>query len=269
MNHKSRRCILTPDRIGQNMDKYTLKTVFEKSFLGQIWRIEVDENSKLLAIETRSIENGKPFFSALDYLSGECPIDELAYGDKLWTLAGICEDKLLLKSYSEKSPEGAGICCLSAVSGAILWEKFNYTFLSIDTTQVLVRPAQFRSGYEISLSIENGEPTSKKIPSTKPSVNRIVIPQPYNMVFPDYIIHHNPIGSLYHHQVGEKEIWAFHVKNNNKLDVKLLISQGFMMLAEQTIMCNLEKMTPEIFFMIGQQLFFIDSNKRKIVSYLV
>src|SRR5690606_1753669 len=96
----------------ERMDKYTLKTAFKKSFLGVVWRIEVDTTAQLLAIETRDPESGRPAFSVVDYLSGTSFIHEKPYGDRNWALAGVANRKLVVKAFGQNSPNGTGIACI-------------------------------------------------------------------------------------------------------------------------------------------------------------
>lgn len=250
------------------MDKYTLKTAFQKRFLGLVWRIEVDTDQGVLAVETRD-KDGIPSFSAFRYTNGAPLIHELPYGGRNWTLAGITDSKLILRAFGDDSPNSAGIACIDALTGKVLWEQFQYTLLAVGMRQLRARHRSFASGYEQYVDLADGNLTQFNNSGDKPTASDIVIPQQYTSDIPavlaDYPVH----GDLFHCQIGPKSIWTFHEMDHENYCVRLVISTGLTVLADEIVLSGLSKMVPELFFMIGQQLFLIGDNKREIVSYLV
>ncbi|HWK59569.1 MAG TPA: DUF4905 domain-containing protein [Parapedobacter sp.] len=251
------------------MDKYTLKTVFKKSFLGMVWRIEADTSAHLLAVETRDKETGQPSFSAFDYQSGVSFIHEKPYGNRNWVLAGVTDRKLIAKAFGQNSPDGAGIACIDVASGDLLWEQFNYVLVHVGNQQLTVRHRNFAGGYEQHLDITTGNLTQFNKNAGKPTEADIVLPQRYGHGLPECLAGYPVHGDLFYCQIGPKQLWAFHEARQGSYRVRMVITSGLTVLADQIILPELAKMTPELFFMIGQQVFIISDNKREIVSYLV
>lgn len=252
-----------------SMDKYTLKTAFRQSFLGHIWRIEADTAVGLLAVETRDHTTGNPLFSALRYHTGTPIIQEMPYGDRNWTLAGIADGKLVLKALGHGSPESAGIACIDVYSGKVAWEQFNYVLLALVGKQLAVRHRNFASGYEQRLDLHTGGLTQINNFTDKPTGSDIVIPKRYIADHPLFLKKYAVHGDLFQCCIGSKKIWAFHERDKQLYRIRIVISSGLSVLDDHVVMTGLDKMAPELFFAIDQQLFFIGDNKQEIVSYLV
>ena len=251
------------------MDKYTLKTAFKKSFLGIVWRIEVDTAENLIAVETRNQDSGAPAFSTFDYRTGRSFIQEQPYGDRNWTLAGTADRKLIIRAYGTSSPEGAGIACMDAQSGVVLWEQFSYNLIHVAPTQIAVRHRNFAAGYEQYLDIQTGNLTPFNTSADKPTEPKLVLPQQYNGDLPEVLENFKVHGDIFYSSIGTKKAWAFHEKEEAGYRVRLVITSGITLLSDQVILSGLPALTWELFFVIGQHLFFIGNNKREIVSYLV
>ena len=251
------------------MDKYTLKTAFRKSFLHVVWRIEADTSEGLLAVETRDKDSGAPLFSAFDYRTGDMFIHEKPYGDRNWTLAGTTMRKLIMRAYGANSPDGAGIACMDIDNGALLWEQFNYTLLRVDHSQLTVRHRNFAGGYEQYLDPTTGNLTPINTSPNKPTGPAIVLPQRYHGGVPGLLANFAIYGDVFHCQIGDKHVWAFHEATGSVFRVRLVITDGLVLLADKVILRDLPGITPELFFVIGQHLFTVGNNKQEIVSYLV
>lgn len=252
------------------MDKYTLKTAFKKSFLGMVWRIEADTATGMLAVETRQPDNGHPAFSAFRYGTGESTIQEIAYGDRHWTLAAIVADRLVVKAFGKDSPSHPGIACIDIHTGKTLWEQFNYTLLAVRDGLLLVRHRNFAGGYEQLLDPATGDLTKINISATKPGSPEIVLPERYADGLPEALASDTQRGDVFRTRMGEKTVWAFHeADNGNTYRLRLAVTGGREAVATAIVLNGLTKMVPETFFAIGNQLFLIGDNKREIVSYLV
>ncbi len=251
------------------MDKYTLKTAFKKSFLGIVWRIEADTTNDILAIETRDQDTGNPSFSAFDYTTGVSFTDEMPYGDRNWALAGTADRKLVLRAFGQNSPDSAGIACIDAINGKLLWEQFNYVLVGLGNQQLTVRHRNFASGYEQHLDLRSGNLTQFNNATNKPTGPNIVLPQRYTAEGPALLANYEVHGDIFHCRIGEKQVWAFHEVTHQTYRVRLVISSGLNVLSDSVVLADLAKMIPELFFTIDGQLFLVSDNKREIVSYLV
>ncbi|MFC3196310.1 DUF4905 domain-containing protein [Parapedobacter deserti] len=251
------------------MDKYTLKTVFRKSFLRLIWRIEVDTASGLLAVETREDRTGNPSFSALDYRTGTSCIHEIPYADRNWTLAGIADGKLVVKAFGQNSPESAGIACIDAHNGEVVWEQHSYVLLALQGSQLIVRHRNYAGGFEQRLDLHTGDLTQINNSADKPAGPEIVLPKRHIADPPVFLQRYRIHGDVFQCTVGLNEVWAFHEREHQTYQVRMVISNGLSVLDDNVVMEGLTKMAPELFFAIADQLFLIGDTKREIVSYLV
>ncbi len=251
------------------MDKYTLKTAFRKSFFGVVWRIEADPAAGILAIETREPDTGIPSFSAIEYHTGVSSVDEKRYGDRNWSLAGVVDGKLILRAWGQNTPEGAGVVCMDASTGNVLWEQFNYTLISLENRQLIVRHRNFASGYEQYLNPRDGSLAEKNNLPNKPTGSEIVLPQRHVGDMPLFLENFDVKGELLFCRVGDRTVWAFHEAEDRTYRIRLVVSRGLKILTDRVMVSDLPKMAPELFFMINDYLFFIGDNKREIVAYLV
>lgn len=232
--------------------------------------MEADTASKMLAIESRAPEGGLPAFSVIRYTDGHTFVQERAYGDRHWTLAGMAADCLLLRAIGEREPNAPGIACLSATSGEVCWESFNHTFVAMRAGHIQARPRHIASGHDAYLSVETGQPVNMPTSTLDHgSHSDILLPQPSTSLPDSIATNYEITGAVHHLSLGDKDVWAFHVAQDDGFDVEIVVSQHIAILDARTIMTGLAKMTPEMFFAIGKQLFFIAGNKQEIVSYLV
>lgn len=234
-----------------------------------VWRIEVDTSARLLVVETRDKETGYPSFSAFDYQSGTSFIHEKPYGDRNWALAGSADRKIIAKAFGQNSPDGAGIACIDIDRGDLLWEQFNYVLVHVGRRQLTVRHRNFAGGFEQYLDLTTGNLTPFNKEASKPTEAEIVLPQRYGYGVPECLAGYPVYGDLFHRKIGPRELWAFHEKTQLGYRARLVITSGLTVLEDQLILPELAKMTPELFFMIGQHVFIISDNKQEIVAYLV
>lgn len=251
------------------MDKYTLKTVFKKSFSGLVWRIEVDTVHGLMAVETRNTETGTPQFSAFRYSTGESLVDELDYGDRSWTLAGVTNGMLVLRAYGQHGPDSAGITGVDATNGQIVWEQFSYNLLHLQDGVLRVRHRNFAHGHEQYLDVTDGRLISDPGPTAGHPRHDVIIPAPYTAERPTFLKNYTIYGELFHCNAHQYQIWGFHEKDRESYRIRLVVSNNLGIVTDKTGITGLTKMIPELFFMVNNQLFLIGHNKQKIVSYLV
>lgn len=250
------------------MAKYTLKTAFEESFSGLLWRIEVDTARQLLAVETRAPDTGNPSFSVLHYRDGTILFREQPYGDRHWTLAGTMNGRVILKAFGSDSPEGTGIVSLDAYTGAVVWEQHQYRLVALNRSRLTVRHRSLATGYEQQLDPLTGNLTKFNISFDKPDDSDIVLPTPVAGI-PAILADYAVFGDVLLCPIGPKNVWAFHERIGSGYRIRMVVTSDTERLDDRIVVADLPKMLPEIFFAADGQLFLLGDNKRKIVSYLV
>lgn len=251
------------------MDKYTLKNIFKKSFVGVVWRMEADTANGLFAVETRQVDGGTAAYSVIRYETGEFLLHEIAYGDRNWTLVGFVEGRILLRALGTDTPMAPGITCLDAYSGRVIWEQFNYVWLGLDGGEVIARHRNFAGGYEQRLDVHSGQIEQKRNIPNKPTAPPIVLPELHYGQSPAFLAKYSIYSDLVCCRVADKVVWGFHEKMGQHYQIRLVISNDIRVLADPIVLSGLERMIPELFFMIGSHLFMIGNNKREIIAYLV
>src|SRR3546814_445478 len=196
-------------------------------------------------------------------------IQEKPYGDRNWALAGLADRKLVVKAFGQNSPNGTGIACIDIDRGDLLWEQFNYMLVRVDSHQLTVRHRNFAGGFEQYLDIATGNLTPFNKTAAKPIEANIVLPQRYEQGIPECLANYPVHGDLFFCRIGQKQLWGFHEAIPQAYRARLVVTSGLTVVADQVVITELAKMAPELFFMIGQQVFIISDNKREIVSYLV
>lgn len=253
------------------MDKYTLNSGILKNFLRPIWRIEVDPAYHLMAVESRAVREGAFFITVMDYSSGYCFLDEqqLTLPDIHWVLAGIRSGIVVVRRMFPTSPLDAGICCFEAKTGELLWERYDLILDDLVGDWLGVRQRNWAFGQGSWVSIHDGQASEKFPPPNKPSVSDIVIPMVYLGNVPAVLHGYLWVGELWHAKCAANEVWAFHEDENGRYRIRMLITNGVGLVHDEIILSDLDKMLPEIFFIVGNRVFFVGDNKRDLISYLV
>jgi hypothetical protein len=247
-----------------------LKQAFDEKFSGLIWRMQIQEETGSIAIESRNIDTKKVLFSVLNYETGKIFFKEKAFAEPMnANLAYLSEDTLLLKLNEHmESPESSGLISIELKSAKILWEKYNVsiqqvTNYGIQIFDTKISPRRFSWINHLNTSTLS-EPSQISLNS-----NSIIFPEINNEYsFPNFIEHGSIEGGVADLNIDGLRIICFHEKIEGKLQQKLLIYQNNKILHEDILISNIQKLQPESFFMIEKQLFYI-RNKDEIVSYFV
>jgi hypothetical protein len=247
-----------------------LKQVFAEKINGLIWRIQIQEETGSLAIESRNIDTKKVLFSVFNYKTGKIFFKEKAFAEPMnANLAYLSDDTLLLKLNEHVgSPENSGLISIELKSAKILWEKYNVAIqqaadYGIQIFDIKISPRRYYWINHLNASILP-EPSQISLNS-----NSIIFPEINNEYsFPNFIEHGSIEGGVAELNIDGFQIICFHEKIEGNLQQKLLIYQNNKILHEDILINNIQKLQPESFFIIEKQLFYI-RNKDEIVSYFV
>lgn len=252
--------------------KYMLNSAFSNLFSGIVWRIKLDEENKLIAVETRDPDSGIPEFSVIYYPTGQRRIDQLRYGDRWWTIAGIQKNHLLLQALHEHGPQAAGLVAIHCDTGQPAWEAFQYRLLSLTTNGALVNHRVLSGSTGDLLEITSGKVIASGLRMSDvnhPAVS-VVIPQPYERQAPDWFSMYVTEGPFFYTPYRDADIWAFHEPDNSGgYAVRLIILSGESVLHNGVLLEKLPKILLEPFFIVDDQLFCITHNNRGIASYFI
>lgn len=244
---------------------------FSHIYDGTIWKMDIHEAAGLLAIEWRD-QNGLPYFSVIHYPSGRLLSDYIQYGDRWWTLAAISDDLLLVQHYPQANQgQTQALVAIDIHSKQVLWEQFNVQLVELVDDGIAVKQ-RFATGNNTValLAPSSGDVIKHKVTLAElhPLTRNLRAPAPSQKTpFPS--LTKTLVGPYFFLEIDDKELWAYHEQHNGTLRLMLAVIQNGQILANRCIIDQLEHLLPEVFFMIGQQMFFVRNNKREIVSYFV
>lgn len=253
------------------MDKYTLKPSLSETFKGIIWKVETDDDAPIVAIETRNIADRQASYSAFNYQTGECLFKEISVEDSWsWGIDRVHKGLVFLHSYvHESNPEHKGIIALHT-QGDIAWQHFNKTLYDVcDAGLVVYNPKIQPKNLEL-IAPENGEFLK--------TLSKPYIPVSKDILVPDVIedtsrfqqlIPETITGPVFYKQIGEKDIFVYHVKNGELFNQQLAVYQGGKQILKDILAAGIQKLNPAAFFIEQMHLFCIRNNKQEFVSYLV
>ncbi|WP_407431077.1 DUF4905 domain-containing protein [Arcticibacter sp.] len=252
--------------------KYTLKPSLRANFKGIIWKVETDAANRIIAVETRNSENRTASYSAFNFETGRTLFKEVTVQDSWhWGLDMACHSLVYLHSYvNEKTPEHKAIIALDT-SGSIAWQIYNRTLDSaIAEGLVVYNPTVQQKQYEL-LNPVSGIIEKSNISS--------FIPLGRNIYFPEITTDQDllksieeigtPVGPVSYLVHNGKECVSFHAAENSILSQYLVIRTNGIVIHEEILEHNIQKLNPEPFYIEQDHLFCIRNNKAEIVAYLV
>lgn len=249
------------------MIKPQLNTTLSENFTGLIWKILLDNEAGLIAIESRNSELRQVSFSVLNYITGEKLIKELTV-DELWysALAHIGNGHLFINGYEYAgSPVSKGIIAININNSTTSWQQYNLSFYDAWAEGLRV--------YNPNISprkFEWLEPeTGKTIQVINPTAisNDIQLPEKGGEeLIPDEIKHDLIVGEILQLSFKNLSILSFHESINGVLRLRLIVHQGDSILLDIIIADSIQKLQYETFFVQHNHLFCIQ-NTNRIVSF--
>jgi hypothetical protein len=160
------------------MANHTISKAFNFIFTYPIWRIEIDVENKLIAVETRNPDDTLPYFNVVTF-EGTYVLQDFKAIAKEWVLAGIQCKKLILKKIANNSPIDAGIQVIDCYNPQLQETWFNYIFIGMVDQGVLIRPKVIAEGFQLFLNLQSMSIEKNEIPF-KPYASELVYPIIYN-----------------------------------------------------------------------------------------
>ena len=251
------------------MTNQTISKTFNILFTHPIWRIEIDAENRLLALETRNPADTHPYFNVITF-EGNYVLQDFKAISKEWVLAGIQSQKLILKKISSNSPIDAGVQVIDCYHPQKQETWFNYLFLEMTSGGLLLRPKIVEQGMHFFLNLKTMSIENKKENSLKPYASTLVYPLIYNGELPLFLKDFPIDGEIWINRVNDHFIWVFYEKDkDNCYQIRLVQSTKERMTATTLAVSKLKLKFFNIYFLIHEQIFLLTDNKREFVSYLV
>lgn len=250
------------------MIKNTINLALKKTFANNIWKLEIDSYSNLVAVELRDPTTHTVTFCVIDF-TGNSIYSSAAPEEKEWTIDHIQQGFLVLKRVGSHTPVSEGIKIYEVASGRTTAFLREYQHIESRERMLLVRHQRFATGGEQWVDILSGELRTKAADFAPPFLQNKVqfpvnAPAPSRFVELKNVI--NPVAAM---KLEDKYILCHHQQQGDTYTLTLSVFTLNQHLSSEVIMTGIKKMILQPFFSVDRHLFFLADNKREIVSYLV
>ena len=250
----------------------TLFPYVNQQFNGTIWRLEIDELSKTIFIETRNEQDKQVSFSSINLSTGQVNFKELTTTER-W-LAGIeaaYNGVLLLHNYqSEKGPLHKGIIAIDATTGETLWSNYVNAFDHLSADGPVVYNTNIQPKKLFIADVKNGATNTAYDPSDNREVqSNIVVP---DLVDPAFLLPElMPVAlfgnSIHYLEYNNFRIVSLHTLENGALKQYLYIFNGVDNVYSDLLNTDIQKLQPEAFIIHKNRLVYIkNKTELKVLS---
>jgi len=248
----------------------TIQPVISEKFSGLIWKIKVQEELGLFAVESRNSDLKQVAFTVLNFINGEVHFKEITYSEK-WNLnlAFIGKENLIINSYANAdSPESKGILSVNLANGSIIWERFNISLNHVQDSGLQVydprfQPRKYSWIDHITSDVIDAQPKELMHKST------IIFPEIDNSIsLPAFITHGQIAGDIFALSFSGKKFVSFHEVKDDFFEQRIIVYQGDKVLIDNIMISGIQKLQPEAFFIQQNHLLYI-RDKQEIISHLV
>lgn len=249
------------------MTKDTINKVFQKAFHSNIWKIEIDSEQSLIATETRDTDTTNPSFYVFDFL-GNDRMSPLETNEKEWTLDSIQNGHIVLKCVGEHTPVQEGVQIIRAEDQHVVY--FSHQQVLVDTFKnfIVVRHRNIVSGGLLRIDLSSGKTSPYEKSAAILPHNAVRYPVSYPKT-PPFLKEDTITRPLWLAKTNDRFIWCHHHRVANTFNLILTLTDLNHILDQQVILSEMEKMIPQPYFQLGNQIFFMSFNKREIMSFLV
>lgn len=236
-----------------------------EQFAGVIWRLEIDELSDIICIETRDEEAKQVNFASISLKSGEVYFRDLATEERWLTgIETVYDGVLLLHNYlSQNGPLHKGLIAVDAITGETLWSNYTLAFETLTNEGPILYNTSIHPKQLYLTAIHTGSTTRVYEPVLNAALKtNIVAPDimdPAEMKLPlapyansvHYLGYNNyRIVSLHTIKAGTLQQWLFVMDDNGKVYEDLLNT-------------GIQKLQPESFILHKNRLIYI-KNKSEL-----
>ena len=250
------------------MNKYTIIKAFERQFPSKIWKIAIDARGRFIALETRDTDSTAPSIHILDF-EGNTQHAPLQIKEKEWTLESIQHNNIILKRVGTQTPIGAGIQIIDFY-GQQRYLSEQHIWVDTYLDFIKIRHRNFQSGMEEFIRIIDASKAKGMKPDELSYCQSIQFPLRYSGQLPPFLKEIHLIDSPLLNEISDNRyLWSYHTQEQGFYQLHICISDRFKILERAAILLNMEKMIPQHYFKINNQIFLMSYNKQEIVSYLV
>ena len=246
----------------------TLQPCFFKQFTGPIWRMEIDELSETIFVETRNSDEKSVSFGALNMVSGKILFKGLTTSERWLTGMEAAYDGVLLLHFyqTESGPTHKGLLAIDAFTGKTLWSNYNYSFDHLSENGPVVHDPRIQPRKLFLADIKTGATTRMYEPSVyKELKSSVIFPE---LKSPDFLmpllLPVHPYGNMIHYlEYNNLRIVSLHALKAGKLIQVLYIMDSDTKIYEDLLNAEIQKIQPEAFILHKNHLIYI-KNKSEL-----
>jgi hypothetical protein len=236
-----------------------------EQFNGVIWRLEIDELTRTICIETRNEAEKLVSFSSIGLDNGKVYFKELLT-DERW-LTGIdaaYDGVLLLHNYlSQNGPLHQGVIAIDAVTGETRWSNYTCAFETLTVNGPVLYDTRIHPKRLYLADVHTGALTRVYEPSVHTELKR-------NIILPDiatatgFTLPLPPFGNSVHSQeYNNYRIVSLHSIQAGALQQWVFIMDGAAKVYEDLLNTGIQKLQPESFILHKNRLIYI-KNKSEL-----
>jgi hypothetical protein len=245
-----------------------LQPFISQTLNGTIWRLQIDGETDIMAIEIRNETDKQTSFASLNLLTGQTYFTTFTLPERWLTgIEGIYKGVILLHYYKhESSPEHKSIIAIDAITSAELWSNYSLAFDHLSINGPVVYNTNIQPKKLFVVDILTGQTIRPYDAGTdKPLENDIVIPDmtPVHQMVPG-ILPDEPYGNMVHYlNHNSYRIVSLHTLKNGALQQHLYIMNGNDVVYHDLLNQDIQKLQPEAFVLHKNALIYI-KNKAEI-----
>ena len=244
----------------------------DHQFKAQVWRLEIDDLTDTILIETRDPADKKVYFSSISLETGKVNFEGIQTEER-WLTGIECayDDVLLLHNYqSESGPAHKGLIALDASSGIVLWQDFNSTFDHLTIHGPVVYDMRLQPPKLMLTDIKSGKTLRKYEPS-------IDLELANNLSFPANaepelaLSFHLPVqpleNTIHYLDHNNLRIVSLHAFAKGTLQQHLYIMKSSEVVYEDLLNDGIQKLQPESFLIHKSRLIYLkDRSQLKVLT---
>lgn len=236
-----------------------------EQFTGVIWRLEIDEISDTICVETRDETQKLVSFSSISLGNGQVHFKELTTQERWLTgIETVYDGVLLLHNYfSQNGPLHKGIIAINASTGETLWSNYTYAFETLTQDGPILYNTQIHPKKLFLTDVHTGAMTRVYEPTINADLrNNVIAPEVADAnVFAAPL---PPFGNTVHYlDYNHYRIVSLHSIQAGTLQHWLFVMDGADKVYEDLLNTDIQKLQPESFILHKHRLIYI-KNKSEL-----
>jgi hypothetical protein len=245
-----------------------LQPFISQTFNGTVWRLQIDGQKCIMAVELRNEQDKQTSFVSLNLTTGQVYFDSLVMPERWLTgIEAVYNGIMLLHYYKHESgPEHKTIIAIDAKTAAEVWSNYNLAFDHLSVNGPIVYNTNIQPKKLLLIDVLSGKILRPyDAIQDKPFETEIVIPNmmPASQLVPGSLPA-EPYGNMVHYlNHNSYRIVSLHTLKNGELQQLLYILKDTEVVYYDLLNQHIQKLQPEAFVLHKNSFIYI-KNKAEI-----